>query len=74
MEIREILGLVFAAGGAWFLLKETQRHVNGLGAKVNSIERERHERQYQVAVALALLASTEEQKKIVAQCLLGETK
>jgi len=68
-----LLTLVFAAGGAWFALKESVRHVNGLGAKLNSVERDRQEREERFQLALMSLA-TEEQKAIVVQCLTGEQK
>ena len=33
-----ILG-AFACGGAWYALKETRRHVNGVGGKVQRLEK-----------------------------------
>lgn len=68
-----IAGLVFAAGGAWWALKEAQRHVNGLGSKLNALEKERNDRHTRVCMALVMIARTEE-KSAVMQCLsAGET-
>lgn len=36
--IKFVIFLAFACGGAWFTLKETRRHVNGVGAKVRRLE------------------------------------
>ncbi len=66
-------GLVFAAGGAWFALKEAQKHVNGLGAKVNAIEKERNDRHTRLSLALMVLAS-EDQKKTLVMLLNGKTQ
>ena len=57
-----VITLIFAAGGAWFLLKQTRRHVNGVGAKVNRL------------VMALMLIVPEEQKKDIAQLILGDPK
>jgi hypothetical protein len=66
-----ILGLVFAAGGAWKLLQESQRHVNGLGIKFNRSEKEREYQYNQISLAIMALAQTPEQKAAVVLALRG---
>jgi hypothetical protein len=67
-----LAGLVFAAGGAWVALKESQRHVNGLGAKLAKLEEQRNERHNRVCMALVALSGTEVDRRAVISCLLGE--
>ena len=68
-----ILGLVFAAGGAWKLLQESRRHTNGLGMKFNRAEKERQDQYTRLALALMAIAATAEEKRIVGVLLsLGE--
>lgn len=65
------VGLIFAAGGGWVALKEVRRQVNGVGAKLTASENERKDRHNRLCMALLVLAS-DEQKKIVIQCLVGD--
>lgn len=65
--------MVFAAGGAWITLKESQRHVNGLGAKLAKLEEQRNERHNRICMALVAIAG-DGQKGQVLQCLAGEQK
>lgn len=66
-----LVGLIFAAGGAWVALKEAQRHVNGLGAKVNGMEKERNDRHTRICMAI-VAAAPEEKKQLVIECLGGK--
>ena len=59
-----LMTLAFGAGGAYFLIKQSRKDVNGLGRKVNA-EISRSARRHQnISVALMLLASDEQKEKI----------
>ena len=59
----EFLGsLAFGAGGAYFLIKQSRKDVNGLGNKVNVEVRKSATRHQNVTLALMLLASGDEEK------------
>lgn len=64
-------GWIFAAGGAWFLLQQVRRDVNGLGAKVNRLEREA-ERKFTVLALLLVAAAAEEDKGRLVDRLLDK--
>ena len=59
----EFLGsLAFGAGGAYFLIKQSRKDVNGLGSKVNAEVRTSATRHQNVTLALMLLASGDKEK------------
>jgi hypothetical protein len=59
----EFLGsLAFGAGGAYFLIKQSRKDVNGLGSKVNAEVRKSATRHQNVTLALMLIASGDEEK------------
>lgn len=68
-----LFGLAFSAGGAWVMLKEAQRHVNGLGAKVNKNEEIRADRDRRLSLAVLAVASNEEQRASLLKCLTGDS-
>lgn len=75
-----IAGWVFAAGGAWFALKQVRRDVNGLGTKVHRLaaeiadarrQSEREADRRYMTLAIILLASAEERdRELLADRLL----
>jgi hypothetical protein len=65
------IGLVFAAGGGWFALKEVRKQVNGVGAKLRASDAQRQDEHRKVCMAIVAIAS-EEQKTIVVPCLSGD--
>lgn len=64
--------MIFAAGGAWFALKEAQRHVNGVGAKLNALEKERQDRHLRLVLALVSLAGNDTERKALIEKLVGD--
>jgi hypothetical protein len=59
-DLKFLASLAFGAGGAWFLIKQSRKDVNGLGAKVNkevSVSARRH---INTALSLMLLAPSDE--------------
>lgn len=64
-----LLTVAFAGGGAWLTLKETRRHVNGLGAKVTRQDEARTKEIERIRLAIFALACD---KKESALQLLGE--
>jgi hypothetical protein len=65
------VGLVFAAGGGWFALKEVRKQVNGVGAKCRASDEQRKDEHRRVCMAIVAIAS-EAQQKIVVPCLSGD--
>ncbi len=65
------IGLIFAAGGGWFALKEVRKQVNGVGAKLRASDEQRKDQHRKVCMAIVAIAS-EEQKKIVVPALSGD--
>lgn len=63
----------FAAGGAWFLVRQMRKDVNGLGAKVN---RESAETQRKfTAIAILMLATADDRdKELLADRLLDKLR
>lgn len=58
------LSLAFGAGGAYFLIKQSRKDVNGLGRKMNREISKSAARHQNVTVALMLLASEDKRDKI----------
>lgn len=65
-----LVTLIFTAGGAWFRFNRLTRDVNGIGRKVNVLEKD--DRYARASMALLAIAATEEQKKLVVDCLGGK--
>ena len=65
------VGLIFAAGGGWFALKEVRKQVNGVGSKLRSSDEQRKDQHRRICMAITAVA-TDEQKKIVMPCLSGD--
>jgi hypothetical protein len=49
--------LAFGAGGAWFLIKQSRKDVNGLGNKVNGEIKKTERRHHNTTVAIMHLAA-----------------
>jgi hypothetical protein len=64
-----LVGLIFAAGGASFRTARLAKDVNGIGRKVNALEKD--DRYARLSMAIFAIAS-EEQKKLVIECLGGK--
>lgn len=62
------LSLAFGAGGAYFLIKQSRKDVNGLGRKVNREISRSSARHQNITLALMLLAP-EAQKEQIANLL-----
>jgi hypothetical protein len=56
-----LLQLAFFASVAWMLLKENRKDLNGLGAKVNRMEKSADERYLAVSLALLVAAGPPEE-------------
>lgn len=65
-----VVTLIFTAGGAWFRFNRLSKDVNGIGRKVNVLEKD--DRYARASMALLAIAATEEQKKLVVDCLGGK--
>jgi hypothetical protein len=65
------VGLIFAAGGGWFALKEVRKQVNGVGAKLRASDEQRKDENRRICMAIVAIAS-EQQKAIVLPCLSGD--
>lgn len=61
----------FAAGGAWGLLRQIRKDLNGLGAKTNKLEAETNRRFTAIAV-LMLAAAGDQDKELLADRLLDK--
>jgi hypothetical protein len=68
-DLRLLFTLAFGAGGAWFFIKQSRKDVNGLGAKVNAEIKTSARRHINIALALMLVAPTEEIRKKIADLL-----
>jgi hypothetical protein len=58
------LTLAFGAGGAYFLVKQSRKDVNGLGRKMNAEIKASSLRHQNVAVALMLIAPEGQREKV----------
>ncbi len=58
-----ILSLVFGAGGAYFLIQQSRKDVNGLGSKVNREAMKAARRHHNVSLSLMLLAPNDKALK-----------
>jgi hypothetical protein len=58
------LTLAFGAGGAYFLVKQSRKDVNGLGRKVNAEVKASARRYQNVTVALMLIAPEAQREKV----------
>lgn len=63
------VGLIFAAGGAWFRFSRLAKDVNGVGRKVNAMEKD--DRYARIQMAIVAIAP-EEKKQMVLECLGGK--
>ncbi len=59
-----LLALAFGAGGAYFLLKQSRKDVNGLGQKVNRELSRSSTRHQNISLALMLLAGDERKGQV----------
>ena len=67
-----LLSFAFGAGGAYFMIKQSRKDVNGLGRKVHGEIRKSSSRHQNITLALMTLATKEQQEKI--SDLLKETQ
>jgi hypothetical protein len=65
-----MVGVIFGAGGAWFLVKQMRRDLNGIGAKARLIEDKAADRYIAISFAI-LLSAPEDKRRAVAQILLN---
>jgi len=63
-----LLSLAFGAGGAWFLIRQSRKDVNGLGRKLGGEIERSAARHHNVTLAL-MLAAPEEKKAEIARLL-----
>lgn len=59
-----LLTLAFAAGGAWFALKQSQKDVNGLGRKMGEQGKTADARYLRLSLAISTVCSDEQRIKI----------
>lgn len=64
-----LISLAFGAGGAWFLIKQSRKDVNGLGAKVGGDAKAAARRAHNTALALMLLAQSDAQRMKIADLM-----
>lgn len=64
-----LISIVFGAGGAYFLIQQSRKDVNGLGAKVNRDAKQSAIRHQNTTLALMLLADTDDKKQQIAEML-----
>lgn len=68
-DMSQLLSLAFGAGGAWFLIRQSRKDVNGLGSKVNAEVRQSARRHINIALCLMLLAPSDELRRKVSDLL-----
>lgn len=56
--------VIFAAGGVYYMIKQTKKDVNGLGERMSSHTSKSNTRHQNVTVALMLLADEKQKEKI----------
>jgi len=59
-----LMALAFGAGGAYVLLKQSRKDVNGVGRKLNDELARSATRHHNVSLALMLLAGDEHREKV----------
>ncbi|MBZ5700244.1 MAG: hypothetical protein LAN84_00195 [Acidobacteriia bacterium] len=64
-----LLSLTFGAGGAYYMIKQSRKDVNGLGRKVNGEIRKSNSRHQNITLALMSLANSDEQRQYIAELL-----
>ena len=64
--VSNLVALAFGAGGVYFLLKQSRRDVNGLGAKISRELSRSAVRHQNISLALMLLADQEQRDQIAA--------
>lgn len=69
-----LLTVAFAAGGAWILLKQSRKDVNGLGRKMNREISDSLSRHQNVTLALMLLAKDDIERRTIAMLLREERR
>ncbi len=62
--LANLLTLAFAAGGAWFALKQSQKDVNGLGRKMGESITTANQRYLRTCLALMTVCPAEERAKL----------
>lgn len=68
-DLKSLVSLAFGAGGAWFLIRQSRRDVNGLGNKVNSEIKQASRNHKNVTLALMLLARDDFERRKIADLL-----
>lgn len=68
-DLYHLISLAFGAGGAWFLIRQSRKDVNGLGGKVNHEVKSNARRHHNAALALMLLAQSDEQRARIAELM-----
>jgi hypothetical protein len=68
-DFKFLISLAFGAGGAWFLIKQSRKDVNGLGNKVNFEIKQTSRRYVNVTLALMLLAPDDFVRRKIAELL-----
>lgn len=68
-DLYHLISLAFGAGGAWFLIRQSRKDVNGLGGKVNAEAKSNARRHHNTALALMLVAQNDEQRARIADLL-----
>lgn len=64
-----VLLWAFAAGGAWAVVKQMRKDLNGLGAKSNRIEQDSN-RKFTALAILLMAAAPDEDRELLADRLL----
>jgi adenine C2-methylase RlmN of 23S rRNA A2503 and tRNA A37 len=64
-----LLAFAFGAGGAWFLIRQSRKDVNGLGSKMNAEIKQATRQHLNVALALMLVAQNDDQREKIAALL-----
>lgn len=64
-----LLNLAFFAGGAWFLIRQSRKDLNGIGRKVGQIAVESDHRFTVLAVVLLTMCEDEERDRIADKIL-----
>lgn len=67
LGISTLLGLAFGAGGAWFLIKQSRKDVNGLGRRLNQ-----EVKKLDNIIVAVMLITPDEDKKDVARLLTAK--
>jgi hypothetical protein len=65
--------VVFAAGGAWVRAGRVAKDVNGVGARLKTIDKEQNDRNVRVCMAVIAIAP-DDKKQMVIEALGGKTE